>query len=119
MGKHYSSKEELVIPHEETRRKQRAIVLRLSLYMLPYVLVGIVELMYWYGTAVTSTFLDGSNLAYIFFNSFVFNIIVPLKGFLNGRKFGHIQLITVSSCIYSWISCYQKFFEIFGEGWVV
>jgi len=55
--------------------------------MLPYLICGTCELIYWYYTAITTITQEDNEWFIIIFYNFFYNTIVPLKGVLNGVAF--------------------------------
>lgn len=76
-----------MIPKKETKRRQKNVIVKMTILILPYMLCGIFELAYWcYSAASTVQDRDDEGFILVFYN-FFFNTIVPLKGFFFGRTF--------------------------------
>ena len=66
----------------ETRKRQRSVILKLSMLLLPFAFCGIFEVIFWYYNAVTTLTQQDDVLFVVIFYNFLYNVIVPLKGFL-------------------------------------
>ncbi|KAL9644788.1 hypothetical protein ABK040_012442 [Willaertia magna] len=89
VGYHMSKSKLIVLPKKETKRIQRKVIFQLSLYLIPFVICGTFEMIYWYFSAIEilkppSEATDGF---YNVFYNFMYNVVVPSKGILNGLAF--------------------------------
>ncbi|KAG2382765.1 hypothetical protein C9374_004732 [Naegleria lovaniensis] len=87
LGHYFNNSQLQVIPKKETKRRQKYVIVKMTLLLLPYILCGIFELAYWcYSAASTVLDKDDEGFILVFYN-FFFNTIVPLKGFFFGVAF--------------------------------